>query len=94
MSLHRDCNFFVIARLKNGEDEIPEEILKNFKVIGVKKTGAWNIWEMDYRDELKVKMKNEGVNSWMGRKKESKNYRNAVYWNDLTKPKVRKVKSP
>jgi hypothetical protein len=58
--LYRNCSFFVIARLKHQEGEIPEEYLSNFKITNKHKCGALNVWTLEYKEELEGRIKQEG----------------------------------
>jgi hypothetical protein len=55
-TLRKDCVFFVIARLKNGKDEIPREMDKFFDIGQVERIGALNIWSLQYNQEAKSRL--------------------------------------
>ncbi|MDD3607884.1 MAG: hypothetical protein PHQ20_03785 [Candidatus Moranbacteria bacterium] len=54
--MRRDCIFFVIARLKNGRDEIPKEMDKLFDIGQVERIGALNIWSLQYNQKAKSRL--------------------------------------
>ena len=76
--IYNDCIYFLTARLKNGEREIPEKIMNKFSIVEVQQIGAWNVWQLTPKEGVKTLGSVQNVTPLIDRE-----YRNVVYWEDL-----------